>query len=81
MLTSGQIADRISSILVERLGIEAGRIAERARIEGDLEATSIEVLETIMSLEDEFDIAISDREAEKLETVGDVIALVREKLH
>ena len=45
----------------------------------DLGATSLDMVETIMSLEDEFDIEISDRDAESLKTVGDVIALVKKK--
>ena len=47
----------------------------------DLGAKSLDIVEAIMSLEDEFGIEISDRDAETLRTVGDVMALIRAKLH
>lgn len=81
MATTADIADRINSVLVAKLCIDADRIAEASRLEVDLGATSLDLVETIMSLEDEFEIEISDRDAETLHTVGDVMALIREKLH
>ena len=79
MLRTDEIAARISNVLVAKLGIGADRIADVASIESDLGATSLDMVETIMSLEDEFGIEISDRDAEALQTVGDVIALVKTK--
>ena len=79
MLRTDEIAARISNVLVAKLGIGADRIADVASIESDLGATSLDMVETIMSLEDEFGIEISDRDAEALQTVGDVIALVETK--
>lgn len=79
MLRTDEIAARISNVLVAKLGISADRIADVASIESDLGATSLDMVETIMSLEDEFGIEISDRDAEALQTVGDIIALVKTK--
>ena len=79
MLRTDDITARVSNVLVAKLGISADRVAEFASIEADLEATSVDMVETIMSLEDEFGIEISDRDAEALQTVGDVIALVKTK--
>jgi acyl carrier protein len=79
MLRTDDITARVSNVLVARLGISADRVAEFASIEADLGATSVDMVETIMSLEDEFGIEISDRDAEALQTVGDVIALVKKK--
>ena len=79
MLRTDEIAARISNVLVAKLGIGADKIADVASIESDLGATSLDMVETIMSLEDEFGIEISDRDAEALQTVGDVIALVKTK--
>jgi acyl carrier protein len=62
---------------VHRRRQNCGSVAPRV----DLGATSLDLVETIMSLEDEFEIEISDRDAETLHTVGDVMALIREKLH
>ena len=79
MARTDEIADQISSVLVARLRIDAASIAEVASLDADLHATSLDMVVTIMSLEDEFDIEISDRDAESLKTVGDVIALVKKK--
>jgi acyl carrier protein len=75
------IADRVSSVLAARLHVHDDRIAEATTFEGDLGATSLDMVEVIMSLEDEFRIEISDRDSEGLRTVGDVLALIRTKLH
>lgn len=75
------IADRVSGILAARLHVHRDRIAEAATFEGDLGATSIDMVEIIMSLEDEFAIEISDRDGDGLRTVGDVLALIRGKLN
>jgi acyl carrier protein len=75
------IADRVSNVVVSKLHIPADRVTQAASFTDDLAATSLDVVETIMSLEDEFGIEISDRDAEHLQTVGDVIALIRTKVH
>jgi len=74
------INDRISNVVVSRLHIEPDRVTEAANFVDDLAATSLDFVETIMSLEDEFGVEISDRDAEKLRTVGDVVALIRSKV-
>ena len=79
MLRTDDITARVSNVLVARLGIGADKVAEFASIEADLGATSVDMVETIMSLEDEFGIEISDRDAEALQTVGDIVALVKKK--
>jgi len=75
------IGERVSRVLAAKLHIDPDRITEAATFESDLAATSLDMVETVMSLEDEFRIEISDREAEKLQTVGDVISLLRGKLN
>src|SRR4051812_44689149 len=81
VLEATDIADRVSSVLATRLHVHGDRIAEAATFDGDLGATSLDMVEVIMSLEDEFRIEISDRDSEGLRTVGDVLALIRTKLH
>ena len=81
MVGRDEIADRISTALVTRLRASPESISETASLDADLGATSLDMVETIMSLEDEFDIEISDRDAETLRTVGDLITLVRVKVH
>lgn len=75
------IADQVSNVVVAKFHIPRDKVTETAHFVDDLAATSLDMVETIMSLEDEFDIEISDRDAEKLRTVGDAIALVRAKVH
>jgi len=74
------IADRVSSVVASRLHVTPGKVTGAANFIEDLAATSLDIVETIMSLEDEFGVEISDRDAEKLQTVGDVVALIRTKL-
>jgi acyl carrier protein len=74
------IADRISNVVVSRLHIEPVRVTEAANFIDDFAATSLDIVETIMSLEEEFGVEISDRDAEKLQTVGDVVALIKTKV-
>jgi acyl carrier protein len=73
------IADRVSNVVVSRLHIEPGRVTEAANFIDDFAATSLDMVETIMSLEDEFGVEISDRDAERLQTVGDIVALIKTK--
>ena len=73
------IADRVSNVVVSKLHVEPDRVNEAANFLDDFAATSLDIVETIMSLEDEFGIEISDRDAEKLRTVGDVLALIKTK--
>jgi acyl carrier protein len=75
------LAERVSNVVVAKLHIPAERVTQSASFIDDLAATSLDVVETIMSLEDEFGIEISDRDAEHLQTVGDVVALIRTKVH
>ena len=74
------IADRVSNVIVSRLRIEPGRVTDAANFTDDFAATSLDIVETIMSLEDEFGVEISDRDAERLQTVGDVVALIKAKV-
>jgi acyl carrier protein len=73
------VVDRVSQIVVARLNIDPSRVTETARFDTDLGATSLDMVEMIMSLEDEFKIEINDSAAEKFRTVGDVMAFIRSK--
>lgn len=65
--------DRIKSIVADRLGVEESEITKEATFKDDLGADSLDVVELVMELEDEFDLEISDEEAEKISTVADVV--------
>ncbi|MBU6081328.1 MULTISPECIES: acyl carrier protein [Allobacillus] len=67
------VFDRIKNIIVERLDVDESKVTENASFKDDLEADSLDVVELIMELEDEFDLEIADEDAEKIETVGDAV--------
>lgn len=65
--------DRIKKIIVDRLGVDESKITEDSSFVDDLDADSLDIVELIMAFEEEFDIEIPDKDAEKMKTVGDAI--------
>ncbi len=72
------IADRVKSIIVEKLGVEESEVTPEASFTNDLGADSLDTVELIMELEKAFNISIPDEEAEKIATVGDAIGYLAE---
>ncbi len=70
------IQERLVSLITEKLGVDAAEVTPEARFIDDLGADSLDIVELIMDLEDEFDLEIPDEEAEKLSTVGDAIKYI-----
>ena len=70
---------RIKEIIIDKLGIEESKITTEARFIEDLGADSLDTVELIMQFEEEFDIEISDEDAEKLNTVGSSVDYINEK--
>lgn len=70
------IQERLASLIIEKLGVDAAEVTPEARFIDDLGADSLDIVELIMDLEDEFDLEIPDEEAEKLSTVGDAIKYI-----
>ncbi|WP_456718247.1 MULTISPECIES: acyl carrier protein [unclassified Bradyrhizobium] len=64
------IAERVCKVVVEHLGVEPEKVVDSARFVDDLGADSLDIVELIMSLEEEFDVEITDDVAEGLVTVG-----------
>ena len=71
--------DKIKSIIIEKLGVEENKVTENADFINDLGADSLDQVELIMQLEEEFNIEISDEEAESLTTVGKVYDFLKDK--
>ena len=71
---------RVKEIIIDKLGIEESKIALKARFIEDLGADSLDTVELIMQFEEEFDIEISDDDAEKLTTVGSSVDYINSKL-
>jgi acyl carrier protein len=72
--------ERVKSIIVDLLGVDEDKVAPAARFREDLEADSLDLVELIMAFEDEFGGEISDEEAQTIETVGDAIKYINEKM-
>ena len=69
---SGDLSNRIQSIVAEQLGVEVGEVTKDASILDDLGADSLDVVELVMTLEDAFDIEVPDEAVEEMRTIGDV---------
>ena len=76
---SDDIQNKITKVIVEKLGVTEDQVKPEAAFIDDLGADSLDQVELVMALEDEFDIEIPDEEAEKLKKVSDVIAYVTSK--
>ena len=70
--------ERVRSILVEQLGVDEEQVTEDASFQGDLDADSLDLVELIMELEDQFGLKIPDEDAQKLTTVGQAVDYVVE---
>lgn len=77
---SADILERVKKIIVDRLGVEESQVTPEATFKDDLGADSLDVVELVMELEDEFDMEISDEDAEKITTVGDAVAYIESKM-
>ena len=72
-------AERVIDLTSSRLGIEKDKVTEKARFIDDLGADSLDAVELVMALEEEFQCEIPDEQVEKLRTVGDAISLIETK--
>ena len=73
-----EIFDKVKEIIVEQLGVAEDTVTEDAAFIDDLGADSLDIVELIMALEEEFDLEIPDTEAEKIVTVGDAVEYIKE---
>lgn len=76
----GSIRDRVIKITCDQLGTTADKVNEQTSFVNDLGADSLDTVELVMSFEDEFEISIPDEDAEKIQTVGDAIRYVEDKV-
>ena len=74
------VLERVTKVIVDRLGVDESEVKPEASFREDLGADSLDVVELVMELEDEFDMEISDEDAEKISTVGDAISYIEGKV-
>lgn len=68
--------EKVKNLLANQLGIKPDRITEKSRILEDLGADSLDLVELLMTLEDEFNVNVSDEDALKLKTVADIVNII-----
>lgn len=79
-MTSMSLEARVTDLIVEQLGVSKDEVVNQASFVDDLGADSLDIVELVMSIEESFDIEIPDEDAEKLQTIGDAITYLRERL-
>ena len=77
-MTEGTTFDRLKKLIVEQLGVDEEEVTPQASFVEDLNADSLDLVELIMSLEEEFGMEISDEDAEKIEKVSDAVDFIEE---
>ena len=77
-MSDNSLADRIGKIIVEQLGVNEDQVKPEAKFIEDLGADSLDTVELVMALEEEFETEIPDEEAEKLQSVGDVTKFIED---
>jgi acyl carrier protein len=75
---SAEIEQKVKDIIVEQLGVDASQVTESAKFVEDLSADSLDTVELVMALEEEFKIEIPDEDAEKITSVGDAVKYIKE---
>jgi acyl carrier protein len=79
-MSKDEILAKVREILVEQLGVEANDVTLEASFQDDLNADSLDLVELIMELEDQFGIKISDEEAQTLTTVGAAVDFIADRI-
>ena len=72
------VFDKVKSIIVDQLDVDEDKVTESASITEDLGADSLDVVDLVMSFEEEFGIEIPDEQVEKIKTVGDIVNFIEE---
>ncbi|MDG2052100.1 MAG: acyl carrier protein [Myxococcota bacterium] len=71
---------RVTDLIVEQLGVSKEEVVIQASFVDDLGADSLDIVELVMSIEENFDVEIPDEDAEKLQTIGDAVTYLKERL-
>ena len=79
-MNTEEVFEKVKGIIVEQLGVAEASVEMEASFIDDLGADSLDIVELVMALEEEFDIEIPDADAEKVTTVGDVVDYIKENV-
>ena len=79
-MSSEEVLEKVKGIIVEQLGVSENTVTMEASFIDDLGADSLDIVELVMALEEEFDIEIPDADAEKVVTVGDVVDYIKDNV-
>jgi len=74
------LEERVTHIIVNHLNVSQAEVVPEASFVDDLGADSLDIVELVMAMEEEFDIEIPDDDAEKIQTIGDALAYLKERL-
>ena len=74
------VMEKVKGIIVEQLGVDEDEVTMEASFTDDLGADSLDIVELVMAFEEEFDIEIPDDAAEHIQTVGDAVKFIQERL-
>jgi acyl carrier protein len=79
-MTRDEIFEQVKSILVDTLSVDEDRVTLEARFQEDLETDSLDLVELVMTMEEQFGIKITDEEAAAIKTVGDAVDFVEQRI-
>jgi acyl carrier protein len=74
------LEDRVGEIIMDQLGVTKEEVRPEASFIDDLGADSLDIVELVMAMEEEFDVEIPDDDAEKIQTIGDAVGYLKERL-
>ncbi len=79
-MSSEEVFEKVKEIIIEQLGVDEAAVTLEASFIDDLGADSLDIVELVMALEEEFDMEIPDADAEKVVTVNDVVEYIKENV-
>jgi acyl carrier protein len=80
-MSTEEVFERVKKVIIEQLGVTESAVTSDASFLDDLSADSLDIVELVMALEEEFDIEIPDEDAEKVTTVGDVVEYIKDNVN
>ena len=80
-MSTEEVFERVKKVIIEQLGVTESAVTSEASFLDDLNADSLDIVELVMALEEEFDIEIPDEDAEKVTTVGDVVEYIKDNVN